>query len=1004
MSNLKELTVENAAIEWLLDLGYSYKHGKELNKEDKKAALASELFEFLKQNYPSIPEDVLEEATGTFLTQSGMDVHTRNREFHLKLTKGISVTWKDKHGKEYAEHIYPIDFKHPEKNSFICSNQVVIVGKNRRIPDLIIYINGLPLIVFEFKNMFDQDAGVAEAHRQIEHYILDIPQLFDFNAITVISDGNEALHGMYSSSLKWFAPWKSTDGKETINQEELQLKTLLEGLFDKNNLLDYIKDYIFHEDHNGTLIKKGAKYHQFWGVKKAVQNTLENVRPKGDGRIGVIWHTQGSGKSISMAILTGILRQEAALKNPTIVIQVDRNDLDWQLYDNFILCKDIVGEVQHAESADELRRLLSSDGGGVIFTTIEKFRLKEDDKSKEVHHPVLSERENIIVMADEAHRTQYGFHTGGYAQNLRRALPGASFIGFTGTPVDSKDADTEHVFGKTIHKYDIKQAVEDGATVPIYYEPKMVPLNIKGDYSEKLEGIQAIEGEKDNHVWAAIEDAAGADDRVEKIANDIIEHYQLRTEMQTSDYQGKAMIVCMSRRNCVKMYDALTKLEGCPEVAVIMTSNISKDPKEWNKHIRTKEAMKAIKDRFRDPKDSLKMVIVRDMWLTGYDAPCVNTMYVDKIMKGHNLMQAVARVNRVFEGKSAGLVVDFIGISNLLAEASKKYTGGGGRGNPTLDIDEAVKLCLDQLEKVKGIMGGFDVAELETMKDSERITWSKGVVNSILKNDESTENFLKEEKKLTDLISIAKSDKRIWEILEDAAVIQKIRKTIRKIKFPTGSKRAKREYIKDLISRSIAANNIIDLAEMYDLENLDISIVDDEFQAIVKHKGEENVKIELLRRIVNDEIRIRMSQNMTRMTSLKEELEKVLSQYHSNSIDSIATIKHLLDIADQFKKEDQRTQELGLSEEELAFYDLLNAHKEKLNQKGPIQDLVHRVVKSVQDNLEIDWTKKENAKSAIRLAVKKELRGVVPFSELDQILKEIIEQAEGQFGDWPMVG
>lgn len=1004
MSNLKELTVENAAIEWLQDLGYTYKHGKELQKEDKKAAIAQDLFDFLSSTYSNVPHDIIEEATGMFLTQSGMDVHTRNREFHLKLTKGISVSWKDKHGKEYAEHIYPINFEEPDKNSFVCVNQVVIVGKNRRIPDLIIYINGLPLVVFEFKNMFHQDAGVAEAHRQIEHYTLDIPQLFDFNAITVLSDGNEALHGMYSSSLKWFAPWKSTDGKETINDSELQLKTLLEGLFSKDHLIRYIKHYIFHEDHNGTIIKKGAKYHQFWGVNEAVNKTLKNVRPKGDGRIGVIWHTQGSGKSISMAILTGILRQEEQLKNPTIVVQVDRNDLDWQLYDNFILCKDIVGEVQHAESADELRHLLSSDGGGVIFTTIEKFRLKDNLTNKEVEHPVLSDRENIIVMADEAHRTQYGFHAGGYAQNLRRALPNASFIGFTGTPVDSKDADTENVFGKTIHTYDIKQAVEDGATVPIYYEPKMVPLNIKGDYIDKLDDVQGDESNQENHVWAAIEDAAGAEERVDKIANDIVEHYKMRTEMQTEDFQGKAMIVCMSRRNCVKMYDALTKLDGCPEIAVIMTSNISKDPKEWNEHIRTKDAMKAIKERFRDPKDSLKMVIVRDMWLTGYDAPCVNTMYVDKIMKGHNLMQAVARVNRVFEGKSAGLVVDFIGISNFLAEASKKYTGGGGRGKPTIDIDLAVEMCLEQLEKMKAILGEFSALEIESMSEAERMIWSKNVVNSILKNDESTEHFLKEEKKLTDLVSIAKSDPRIWEFLEDVAVVQKIRHTVRKIKFPTGSQRAKKEHIKDLISKSIAANNIVDLAEMYDLENLDISIIDDEFQAIVKDKGEENIKIELLRRIVNDEIRIRMSQNMTRMTSLREELEKVLSKYHSNSIDSIATIKHLLDIAEQFKQEDQRTQELGLSKEELAFYDLLNAHKEKLNQKGPIQDLVHRLVKSVQDNLEIDWTKKENAKSAIRLALKKELRGVVPFSELDQILKEIIEQAEGQFGDWPMVG
>jgi type I restriction enzyme R subunit len=1004
MTTLRDITVENSAIQWLQELGYSYKHGKELSRDLKKAALSEDLFQFLSRNYSHVPETVLKEATGTFLTQNGMDVHTRNREFHLKLTKGISLSWKDKEGKEYAEHIYPINYDEPEKNSFICSNQVVIVGKNKRIPDLIVYINGLPLIVFEFKNMFDQDTGVAEAHRQIEHYTLDIPQLFDFNAITIISDGNESLHGMYSSSLKWFAPWKSIDGEKTINDQELQLQTLLKGLFPKATLLRYIKHFIFHENHNAKIIKKGAKYHQFHGVNKAVERTLKNIQPHGDGRLGVIWHTQGSGKSISMAILTGILRQEADLKNPTIVVQVDRNDLDWQLYDNFILCKDIVGDVQHAESADELRHLLSSDGGGVIFTTIEKFRLKDEAIGKETKHPVLSERDNIIVLADEAHRTQYGFHDGGYAQNLRRALPNASFLGFTGTPVDSKDADTEQVFGKTIHTYDIKQAVEDGATVPIYYEPKMVPLNIKADFSGELEGVETGNEENNNPVWAAIEDAAGSEERVTIIAKNILEHYHTRIEMQEKGYEGKAMIVCMSRRNCVKMYDALSKLENCPEIAVIMTGNISKDPVAWNEHIRTKDAMKAIKDRFKNPNDPLKMVIVRDMWLTGYDAPCVNTMYIDKIMKGHNLMQAIARVNRVFEAKPSGLIVDFIGISSFLAEATKKYTGGGGEGKPTLDIDEAVEACLNQLDHVKGLIGGLDLETIQAQSESENIIWFKSVVNNLMKDDNTTEQFLKEEKKLTELVTIAKSDERIWEILEEVAIVQKFRKTIRKIKFPTGPKRDYKEKIKDLISKSIAANNIIDLAEMYDLEKLDISIVDDDFQAIVKSKGEENIKLELLRRIINDEIRVRMSMNMARMSSLKEELEKVLSKYHSNSIDSIATIKHLLDIAEQFKKDNQRVQELGLDENELAFYDLLNSHKEKLNQKGPIQDLVHRVVKSVQDNLEIDWTRKENAKSAIRLALKKELKGIVPFSELDQILKEIIEQAEGQFGDWPMVG
>ncbi|WP_235689768.1 type I restriction endonuclease subunit R [Fulvivirga lutea] len=997
---MQELTVQKAAIEWLQSLGYTNQEGNSLTRDLKKVVLEESLLNFLKRTYPDVPSTALHEALSAFTQHEGMDVDHRNQDFHRKMTQGVSISWKDAQGKEYAKHIYPLNYEEPEANEFICADEVTIIGKNTRRTDLLIYINGLPLVVFEFKNMFDAEVGVDNAHRQIGHYLQDIPQLFDYNAITILSDGREALHGMYGASFKWFTPWKSLYGEEIVNKAELQLETLLKGLFPKATLLNYLKNFIFHEDHNGKIIKKGAKYHQYWGITKAAQSALKNVKPLGDGRLGVIWHTQGSGKSISMAILTGILRSLPQLKNPTIVIQVDRSDLDQQLYENFVLCKDLVGEVQHAETTDELRTLLSTDGGGVIFTTIEKFRLKELEEGKEVSHPVLSERYNLIVMADEAHRTQYGFKDGGFAQNIRIALPNASFIGFTGTPVDSKGADTELVFGDTIHTYDIKQAVEDGATVPIYYEPKMVPLNIKAEYAKELEAIE--EGEEDDvkGVWAAVEDAAGAEDRVNTVANDILTHFKARI----ASLDGKAMVVCMSRRNCVKMYDALTALPDCPEVAVIMTSNIGKDPEAWNPHVRTKDSMEAIKKRFRTPEDPLKMVIVRDMWLTGFDAPCVHTMYVDKIMKGHNLMQAIARVNRVFEDKPNGLVVDFIGISGFLAEATKKYTGSGGAGKPTVDIDAAVELCLEQFEKVKDLCGDFDLEEIKAMSDAEQLSWSNSLVDKLLKSDTVTDEFLREEKKLSELVAMTNSDKRIWPIQEEVGMIQKIRDVIRKIKYPPGARRAKNDRIKDLISKSLESHKIVDLAAMYDLDKIDISIIDDSFQAIVKEKGGENIKIELLRRIINDEIKVRMVKNIKKMTSLKEELEKVLGNYHKNSLDSIAAIKHLIDIANEFKNDDKRTKELGLSEDELAFYDLLSANQSIINEAGPIQDLVHGVVASVKKNLQLDWTKKEDAKAAIRLAVKKELKGKVPFSALDKILQEVIEQAEGQYKDWPMMG
>lgn len=1000
MTQLIESTVQNAAIECLQELGYLHQQGNSLNRDLKKVVVEEDLRSFLQINYPDVPSTAINEAMAAFTQHEGMDLDHRNRDFHLKMTQGYTVSWKDANGKKQAKHLYPINYHEPEKNKFVCADEVKVIGKNSRRADLVIFINGLPLIVFEFKNMFDKDVGVDNAHRQIGHYLQDIPQLFDYNAITIISDGMETLHGMYNSSLKWFAPWKSLTGDDIEQSEELQLETLLKGLFPKETLLNYLKNFIFHEDHNGKIIKKGAKYHQFWGINKAVKSAVKNIKPDGDGRLGVIWHTQGSGKSISMAILTGILRQLPEMKNPTIVIQVDRSDLDQQLYESFVLCKDLVGEVQHADNTEELRALLSSGGGGVVFTTIEKFRLKDLEHGKEISHPVLSERYNLIVMADEAHRTQYGFKEGGFAQNIRKALPNASFIGFTGTPVDGRDADTQQVFGSTIHTYDIKQAVEDGATVPIYYEPKMVPLNIKAEFSQALEEIAEGEEDEENSraAWAAIEDAAGAEDRVRKVAKEILKHYNARTET----LEGKAMIVCMSRRNCVKMYDQLTALENCPEVAVVMTGNISKDPAAWNPHIRTKDAMDAIKKRFRTPEDPLKIVIVRDMWLTGFDAPCAHTMYVDKIMKGHNLMQAIARVNRVFEDKPNGLVVDFIGISGYLAAATKKYTNGGGEGKPTLDLDAAVTVCLEQFSKMKNLTGDFDIEELNKMTSTERLRWSNSLVNQLMKTDDVIDEFLMEERKLSELVAMTHSDPRIWEIQEEVGVIQKIRQVIRKIKFPPGAKRSKNDKIKDLISKSIESQEIVDLAAMYDLEKIDISIVDDKFQAIVKEEGGENIKIELLRRIINDELRVRMPKNIKRMTNLKAELEKVLGNYHKNSLDSIAAIKHLLDIANEFKNDDKRTKDLGLTEDELAFYDLLSANEKLLNEKGPIQDLVHKVVDSVKKNLQLDWTKKQEARAAIRLAVKRELKGKVSFSELDRILKEVIEQAEGQYKDWPM--
>lgn len=995
-----EATIEQATIDWLTDLGYKHQLGTHLPQNNTDVVLKDQLLQFIKQQHPNIPEEIQNLAVAEFSNNAGADLDHRNRSFHLKLTKGIEFAYEDASGKEKAVHIYPIDFNNPENNTFWGVNQFSIVGKNKRRPDIIIYINGLPLIVFELKNWYDQNTNIKEAHNQIQHYKKDIPLLFEYNAITIISDGNEAQHGMFASGMEWFAPWKSINGKDTVKDNDFQMHTLLMGLFPKDRILNYIKNFIFHEDHNGSLIKKGAKYHQFFGVNFAVEAAKKSVRPFGDGRIGVIWHTQGSGKSISMAIYTGILRSLPELKNPTIVIQVDRSDLDMQLYENFLLAKDLVGDVQHADSTNDLRKLLSAGAGGVIFTTIEKFRLKQTtyELLGELEHPTLSERENIIVMADEAHRTQYGL-LDGFASNMRKALPNASFIGFTGTPVDSKDADTEEVFGTVIHTYDIKQAVEDNATVNIFYEPRLAKLHLWNEaIDDEVDEMTPDVEDNSNLKWAAIEDAAGSEDRVNKIATDVLAHFINRT----NTLAGKAMIVCMSRRNCVKMYNALTALEGCPEVAVVMTGNISKDPIEWNPHFRTKDATEGLKKRLKKEDDPLKIVIVRDMWLTGFDAPCVHTMYVDKIMKGHNLMQAITRTNRVFKDKKNGVIVDYIGIGDNLKTATSKYTDGGGKGKPTIDIEQALELFFNQVEICKGfISDSVDYSNWKISREAEKKLMVHAAVNHVIKYDEDANNYMKAEKTLSSLLSIVKSQPEIQDYAVDVLFAQHVSKAVRNAKSVTSSRSEQKERIKELISQSIDSEDIVDVFAMAGIEKPDISILDETFLLGAKQEKDGHaLKIELIKNILKDEIKLRLHKNIKKYTSLKEELEKVIDRYHNNALDSYATILELVERAKDLQNDDKRTEELGLSDEELAFYDILAAKKDIIKEEGLIQDIVHAVVLAVKKNLQLDWTKKENAKAEIRLAVKKELRGKVSIEKLNEILVEIMEQAEGQFSDW----
>lgn len=709
-----EAQFEATTIARLKNLGYAHDDGIALRERDdfplEKVVRVDLLERHLKARYPHLPAQAIANAIQIGTNPEGVTLLHRNKNFHELLTRGFNLPYKNAQDQDDNEHIYLVNWDEPTKNDFRVVSQLPIRGQNDRRPDLLIYINGLPLVLFELKNPYDESPTVAGAHNQIQHYAVDIPQTFETNAFCVISDGAQTLHGMHSADMEWFAPWKTIDGREVEPIHTGSMKTLIEGLFPKERLLNYIRHFIVFEQVNDVITKKGAKYHQYFGVNFAVEEALRATKPEGDRRIGVIWHTQGSGKSLSMIFFVGILRRR--LNNPSFVIQVDRTDLDNQLFENFVAARALVGDVKQAESVSDLREALQTEGGEVIFTTIEKFRLTQGERE----HPKLTDRRNIIVIADEAHRTQYGFEARllrdkktnelysayGFAKYLRDALPNASFIGFTGTPIDLTDRDTQAVFGDIIHTYDIRQARTDQAVVPIYYEPRLIKQHlVNPEIDQELQEISESE-EQENAAqvarmsWAQLETIAGTNARLQELARDIVTHFEERAKT----LQGKGMIVCMSRRICVALFDEIIALrpewyarpDDAGQIKIVMTGDLSQDPAAWNEagHITTKERREKIKARFKNIDDPLKLVIVRDMWLTGTDIPALHTLYVDKPMKGHNLMQAIARVNRIFRDKPGGVVVDYIGIGSALKEATRKYTAQGF-GEPTEELEDAAR-------------------------------------------------------------------------------------------------------------------------------------------------------------------------------------------------------------------------------------------------------------------------------------------------------------------------
>lgn len=999
-----ESDFELTTIERLIALGYEHVHGSELSRTNEEVVLRERLRLSLGARYPSFPEAVLDEAVRRFARPEGVDTLRRNMAFHETLTRGLELPFDRDDGVRDHAHVYAIDWEHPEANEFLVVNQLAISGKNDRRPDVLVYVNGLPLVVFELKNPWDEDATAEGAHNQIGHYTVDIPQLFEFNAIAVASDGITTHHGVWTAPWEWFAPWKSIDGVQVEANTTGSMKTLIEGLFPPERLLSFIRHFIVFEVASDVITKKGAKYHQFFAARLAAQRAVETILAGGDRRIGVVWHTTGSGKSLSMAFLVGILRREPALENPTFVIEVDRTDLDDQLHDQFVVARALVGPVAHADSVEDLRTLLQTEGGEVVFTTIEKFRLQEGD----VAHPVLSERSNVIVIADEAHRSQYGFLQG-YARYLREALPNARFIGFTGTPISFASAHTTEIFGDYIHTYDIRQSQEDGATVPIYYEPRQIRLHlnhadIDGALGEIAEGYEPDELERRKSRWAALAEAAGSEDRLAELAADLLGHFHART----ATLSGKAMIVGMTRSNCVRLYDALMALPGCPEVKVVMTGYLTDDPKEWNEagHITTKRQRDAIKKRMVDADDPLKIVIVCDMWLTGTDIPCLHTLYIDKPMKGHTLIQAISRVNRVFKDKPHGLIVDYIGIGDELREATNTYTAGGGRGEPAPEIAaEAVPLFLAAVNGIRALLPeGIDYGDWRGLSRVDLEDRYAAIYGTLTDDEERRDHFLEAEANTSRAYLLVKHLDECRPYTDELVFYQRTRKQLLKT-LPGRRTHEVEQAVRDLVDDAVESEGVVDIFAVAGIERPDISILDDEFLQTFKNRPLENLRLKLLEQLMRGELLRRQGHNLAKTQSFQLLLEETLRRYHNRLIDAAAVIQAMIQIHNEMETDNRRAVELGLEQDELAFYDAVAENLEGIYETPFLRDLVHEVVQRIKRNLKVDWTEphRDDVKAAVRSAVRNVLRqNNVQAADLEALVGKIMAQAEALYRDWPL--
>lgn len=1034
---MTEDAVEQTALAWLESLGYKVVYGPDIAFDGSASergaeanygdvVLVGRLRDAMSRINPEIPAAGIDEAVRKVTQPGSPSLIENNRAFQKMLTDGVDVAWMGSQG-EVNDKVWLLDMAELDNNDWLVANQfTVIENKRNRRPDVVVFVNGLPLVVIELKNPADEKATIRHAFNQLQTYKSQIPSLFVYNALLVISDGMEARAGTLTAGWDRFMPWRTIDGtdlyrepgnkRQTDGQLQPGMETLLKGIFNKRVLLDYVRNFIAFEDDGGdttAIAKKAAGYHQYHAVNKAVACTVQATAQSGDRRIGVVWHTQGSGKSLSMTFYTGKIIKHPAMENPTVVVITDRNDLDDQLFCTFAGNKDLLRQMPiQARSRGHLRELLSVASGGVVFTTIQKFFPEQKGDT----YPELSSRRNIVVIADEAHRSQYDF-IDGFARHMHDALPSASFIGFTATPIESSDRNTSAVFGDYIDKYDILRSVEDRATVPIYYESRLAKIELNEDempsIDPEFEDITEAEEEETRRQklrtkWAQLEALVGTEKRLGLVSADIAEHFELRQEAM----EGKALIVCMSRRICVELYDAIAKLrpgwhddDDAKGMMKIVMSGSASDELSWQRHIRTKKAREGMAKRFKNPDDELKIVIVRDMWLTGFDCPSMHTMYVDKPMGGHNLMQAIARVNRVFHDKPGGLVVDYLGLAEALKRAVSNYTASGGKGEATIDQEQAAAVMLEKYEIVKDMLHGFDYRGILSARPGGRMAGIAQAMEFILGLDDGKKRYLQAVTILSKAFALAVPNDKAIAIRDEVGLFQEIRSGLVKATV-ADSERSPEEVnsaLRQLVSRAVASTEVVDIFAAAGLDKPDISILSDEFLGEVRELPQRNLALELLKKLINDEIKTRMRKNVVQARSFAEMLEASVRKYQNRTIEAAEVIEELIKLAKEMRKAQDRGEQLGLNDDEIAFYDALEVNDSAVSVLGDdtLKAIAQELVHSVRRSVSVDWTKRENAQAQIRVMVKRILRRYgYPPDKQAKATDLVLEQAEVLCRDW----